>query len=126
MAQTATTNKAAKTARTGGDDLDDGLELDPDLLASSDAEEDDIPDRDADIGDEETRADDDDEDEEDVGAEAGEKRKRDDGDEDAPQLDDEERKDEKRRRKKEKFKERKAKVCLDFQATRLRQHGVED
>lgn len=28
-----------KTVKTGGDDLDDGLELDPDLLASSDIED---------------------------------------------------------------------------------------
>lgn len=28
-----------KTIKTGGDDLDDGLELDPDLLASSDIED---------------------------------------------------------------------------------------
>jgi protein CMS1 len=95
-----------KTAKSGGDDLDDGLELDPELLAPSD-DEGDVGDNDsdADIGDEETRiARDDDEDEED-GVEVGEKRKRDEVDED-----EEERLAEKRRRKKEKLKERKAKV----------------
>ncbi|WVQ93666.1 hypothetical protein IAU59_000742 [Kwoniella sp. CBS 9459] len=42
MAQTTTTTKEKepKPHKTGGDDLDDGLELDPDLLAASDDEED--------------------------------------------------------------------------------------
>ena len=104
-------SKPGKKAPTGGDDLDDGLELDTDMLASSDADENDIADRDADIGDEETRAEEDDDDEDDLGPEAGEKRKRDDEDEDGEAgQDEEERKAEQRRRKKEKFKERKAKV----------------
>lgn len=108
MAQT-TNKKLPKPDITGGDDLDDGLELDPDLLASSDNEDDDIPDQDADIGDEETRPEvDEDEEDEESGAEVGEKRKRD----GAEDMDEEERKAEKKRRQKEKFKERKAKVSL--------------
>jgi protein CMS1 len=106
MAQTP-----AKVAKTGGDDLDDGLELDPGLLASSDNEDEgsDLG-SDVDIGDEETRAAvDEDDDEEDEGVDVGEKRKRDvgDDDEDAAAA-------EKRRRKREKFKERKAKVCQNY------------
>lgn len=105
MAQT--TKKQPKQDITGGDDLDDGLELDPDLLASSDNEDEDLLDRDADIGDEETRPEvDDDEGDEEPGADVGEKRKRDEGED----MDEEERKAEKKRRQKEKFKERKAKV----------------
>lgn len=98
MAPTST-----KVAKSGGDDLDDGLELDPELLAPSDEE--DAGDSDVDIGDEETRAAVDDDDDEEDGVDVGEKRKRDEGEED-----DEEKMAEKRRRKKEKLKERKAKV----------------
>lgn len=110
MAQATTEKRKPKQDLTGGDDLDDGLELDPELLASSDIEDDDIPDRDADIGDEETRAEDDDDDneqDEESGVEVGDKRKRDGG-----ENVDEEQQAEKRRRKKEKLKERKAKVSL--------------
>jgi len=99
----------AKTAKTGGDDLDDGLELDPELLASDNEDESDAEfENDADIGEEETRVavDEDSEDEADGGADVGEKRKRDgDGEEDDAAA-------EKRKRKREKFKERKAKVSL--------------
>lgn len=100
--------KADKVAATGGDDLDDGLELDPDLLASDDEDDDEGIDPDADIGDEETRPEADEDEVEESGAEVGEKRKRD----GEGEADEEERKAEKRRRKKEKLKERKAKVCL--------------
>jgi hypothetical protein len=101
----------AKIAKTGGDDLDDGLELDPELLASDNEDESDAEfENDADIGEEETRVavDEDSEDENDGGADVGEKRKREgDGEgEDAAA--------EKRKRKREKFKERKAKVRLVF------------
>ena len=116
MAQT-TSKKQPKPDITGGDDLDDGLELDPDLLASSDNEDEDIPDQDADIGDEETRpeADEDDEQDDDSGAEVGEKRKRD----GAEDLNEEERQAEKKRRQKEKFKERKAKVSQNSHPSQL-------
>jgi protein CMS1 len=93
-------------SKTGGDDLDDGLELDPDLLASSEPEngeerEDDLYDDGAE-GDNDAGLDDEN-DEEEAGA-GGKKRKA------AEDLDDEERKAEKKRRKKEKEKARKAKV----------------
>ena len=104
----------AKTAKTGGDDLDDGLELDPGLLASSDNEDEGSEvGSDADIGDEETRAAvDEDDEEQDEGVDVGEKRKRDVGDEDEDSA-----AAEKRRRKREKFKERKAKVRDGVQDT---------
>ena len=106
----------AKIAKTGGDDLDDGLELDPELLASDNEDESDAEfENDADIGEEETRVavDEESEDEADGGADVGEKRKREgDGEEDDAAA-------EKRKRKREKFKERKAKVSLALSRMRI-------
>jgi protein CMS1 len=104
----ASTSKAIKT---GGDDLDDGLELDPELLAPSDGsdvegEEVDVDEMRVDGVDEEDEVDDGDlqEDEEEPRKRAGVKRK-------VENLDEDAKAEEKKRRKKEKEKERKARVC---------------
>ena len=102
MARPATT----QPGKTGGDDLDDGLELDPDLLAASDEEggagsvvDDEEIDRESgDLEDDNGDAD------QEV-AEQGRKRKTEEGDDPAAA--------EKKRRKKEKEKERKARVSFD-------------
>lgn len=104
----ASTSKAIKT---GGDDLDDGLELDPELLAPSDGsdvegEEVGVDEMRVDGVDEDDEVDDGDlqEDEEEPRRRAGVKRK-------VENLDEDAKAEEKKRRKKEKEKERKARVC---------------
>lgn len=92
-----------KQQHTGGDDLDDGLELDPGLLAESDDEDG----ASVDVEDllEMT-------DEEDKGPKvSGQKRKADD-DDDSESMDEDAKKADKKKRRKEKDKERRAKVCL--------------
>jgi len=94
---------------TGGDDLDDGLELDPTLLASSDAEEE-GGDEGGQLNDEEEEllpGDDRVDGDEDVRAGVKRKAGEDDDDEDGDEGD---AKAEKKKRRKEREKERKAKV----------------
>jgi len=93
-----------KSQNTGGDDLDDGLELDPELLAESDDDEGGS----VDVEDllEMT-------DEEDKGPKvSGQKRKVDDDDDgsDDEDMDEDAKKADKKKRRKEKDKERRAKV----------------
>lgn len=109
-----------KTIKTGGDDLDDGLELDPHLLASSDFE--DAASVIASDFDSEEQQDEVSEDEGQLVLEEEEtkipvssvpevkKRKAEDVESEGEQ-DEEAKKAEKKRRKKEKEKERRAKVC---------------
>lgn len=114
---------AEETIKTGGDDLDDGLELDPDLLASSDFE--DAASVIASDFDSEEQQDEDSEDEGPLVLEGEEteiavslvpevkKRKAEEVESEGEQ-DEEAKKAEKKRRKKEKEKERRAKVCAYF------------
>ncbi|KIY31682.1 protein CMS1 [Cryptococcus gattii E566] len=114
--------KTEKTIKTGGDDLDDGLELDPDLLASSDFE--DAASVIASDFDSEEQQDEDSEDEGPLLLEGEEteiavnpvpevkKRKAEDVESEGEQ-DEEAKKAEKKRRKKEKEKERRAKRRQD-------------
>lgn len=115
-----------KSIKTGGDDLDDGLELDPDLLASSDFE--DAASVIASDFDSEEQQDEVSEDEGPLVLEGEEteiavdpvpevkKRKAEDVESEGEQ-DEEAKKAEKKRRKKEKEKERRAKVCAYFTKT---------
>jgi hypothetical protein len=97
---------AQKHQNTGGDDLDDGLELDPGLLAESDDEDggsvnvEDLLEM---------------TDEEDKGPKvSGQKRKahEEDDEDDDESMDEDAKKADKKKRRKEKDKERRAKVCL--------------
>ena len=106
-----TTESSSKTPKSGGDDLDDGLALDTNLLASSETGHsgNDIGEgvwegSDDDVGSEEGQAGDDDE-----PVLPGGKRKA------TQEIDEEARKAEKKRRRKEKDKEKRAKVKYHYQ-----------
>lgn len=96
--------------KTGGDDLDDGLEIDHDLIAQSDNDEEGSIVSDGEDGNYEGYM----TDEEDKGPRVtGQKRKvNQDDEDDVKEVDEEARKAEKKKRRKEKDKERKAKVTL--------------
>ena len=116
MAGKATTPQ--KAPKTGGDDLDDGLDLDADLVGSADEGEGEEG-SDAEYGDADVEAEGDLPVLEDIDAAEGVKRKRDtDGDDESQDGEEEPSEEEKKRRKKakmkEKLKEKKAKVSPRF------------